>query len=65
MRLADRQDDEFARLGLDWRDLFGRPLHAIDAQGLGLAQQRSRNAAVRLLEARRIRGRRRSRRRPC
>ena len=34
MRLVECQDDEFARLGLDWRDLFGRRLRAVDAQGL-------------------------------
>jgi hypothetical protein len=34
MRMVDRQDDEFARLGLKWQNLFGRSLHAIDCQGL-------------------------------
>jgi hypothetical protein len=34
MGMVKRQDDEFARLGLAWEGLFGRPLHAIDCQGL-------------------------------
>jgi hypothetical protein len=33
-RMVERQDEEFARLHLDWQDLFGRKLHAIDCQGL-------------------------------
>lgn len=32
--MTERQDDEFARLGLDFADLHGRPLHAIDIQNL-------------------------------
>lgn len=32
--MVDRQADEFSRLGLPFRGLFGRPLHAIDCQGL-------------------------------
>lgn len=32
--MVDRQQAEFARLGLPPAKLFGRPLHAIDAQGL-------------------------------
>ncbi len=34
MRMVERQEHEFERLGLEWLDLFGRRLHAIDAQGL-------------------------------
>lgn len=34
LRMVDRQKDEFDRLGLDFEDLFGRKLHAIDCQGL-------------------------------
>ena len=34
MRMVDRQEEEFARLGLSFGGLFGRPLHAIDAQNL-------------------------------
>ncbi len=32
--MVERQGDEFARLGLRFDGLFGRPLHAIDCQGL-------------------------------
>jgi hypothetical protein len=32
--MVDRQGDEFRRLGLPFRGLFGRPLHGIDCQGL-------------------------------
>lgn len=32
--MVDRQADEFIRLGLAFRGLFGRPLHGIDCQGL-------------------------------
>jgi hypothetical protein len=34
MEMVDRQDEHFDRLGLPWSGLFGRPLHAIDCQGL-------------------------------
>jgi 5-hmdU DNA kinase-like protein len=33
-RMVDRQEEEFNRLKIDWQNLFGRPLHAIDCQGL-------------------------------
>lgn len=32
--MVDNQEKEFARLGLDFQDLWGRPLMAIDCQGL-------------------------------
>jgi hypothetical protein len=32
--VADRQDEEFARLGLHFRSLWGRPLQLIDSQNL-------------------------------
>lgn len=32
--MVERQEREFSRLGLPFRGLFGRPLHAIDCQGL-------------------------------
>lgn len=32
--MVENQDREFARLGLKFRNLFGRPLQAIDCQGL-------------------------------
>ncbi len=31
--MVDNQEKEFKRLGLNFRDLFGRPMHAIDCQG--------------------------------
>ena len=34
MWMVERQETEFARLGLTFKDLFGRRLHAIDCQGL-------------------------------
>lgn len=34
MGMVNRQEEEFARLGIDFPGLFGRPLHAIDCQGL-------------------------------
>jgi hypothetical protein len=34
MWMVENQDREFARLGLPFRGLFGRKLHAIDCQGL-------------------------------
>ena len=34
MRMVDRQEQEFERLGLQFRKLEGRRLHAIDCQGL-------------------------------
>jgi hypothetical protein len=32
--MVDNQDEEFIRLGIGFKDLFGRKLHAIDCQGL-------------------------------
>jgi hypothetical protein len=32
--MVEQQDKEFSRLGLPFKGLFGRPLHAIDCQGL-------------------------------
>lgn len=34
MRMVDSQDEQFARLGLEFPGLYGRPLHAIDCQSL-------------------------------
>lgn len=34
MMMVEQQDQEFQRLGIDFPGLFGRPLHAIDCQGL-------------------------------
>lgn len=33
-QMVDQQEQQFERLGIDFRDLFGRRLHAIDCQGL-------------------------------
>jgi 5-hmdU DNA kinase-like protein len=32
--MVDRQQDEFARLGIEFQSLWGRPLHAVDCQNL-------------------------------
>ena len=32
--VSDLREDEFARLGLDFPDLWGRPLHLVDLQNL-------------------------------
>lgn len=34
MDMVHGQEDAFATLGIEFKDLFGRPLHAIDCQGL-------------------------------
>jgi hypothetical protein len=34
MDMVDRQEREFEQLGLDWKSLFGRGLHAVDCQNL-------------------------------
>lgn len=34
MWMVEHQDEEFKKLGYDFKGLFGRPLHAIDAQNL-------------------------------
>jgi len=34
MWMTERQEDELTRLGLPFGGLWGRPLHAIDCQGL-------------------------------
>lgn len=51
--MVDRQDDEFARLGLPFGGLWGRPLHAIDCQGLFCETDKyCREAAPELTSAR-------------
>jgi alpha-glutamyl/putrescinyl thymine pyrophosphorylase clade 1 len=51
--MTERQDDEFARLGLPFAGLWGRPLHAIDCQGLFCeADKYCREAAPELTSAR-------------
>ena len=34
MWMVEHQEEEFKKLGFDFKGLFGRPIHAIDAQGL-------------------------------
>jgi hypothetical protein len=55
MRMVDRQDEEFANLGLDFRGLFGRPLHAIDCQGLFCETDKYARAAFPELKSNRVR----------
>lgn len=51
--MVNRQHEEFARLGLRFRGLWGRPLHAIDCQGLFCELDKyCREAAPELLSAR-------------
>lgn len=51
--MVEHQADEFTRLGLDFRGLWGRPLHAIDCQGLFCELDKyCREAAPHLLSAR-------------
>ncbi len=52
--MVGRQEKEFARLGLAFHGLFGRPLHAIDCQGLFCETDKyCREAAPELASARR------------
>ncbi|EDK72534.1 conserved hypothetical protein [candidate division TM7 genomosp. GTL1] len=51
--MVKRQNDEFKRLGLVFGGLFGRPLHAIDCQGLFCETDKyCREAAPELISAR-------------
>ncbi|HUY46279.1 MAG TPA: nucleotide kinase domain-containing protein [Streptosporangiaceae bacterium] len=51
--MADHQEDEFTRLGLPFAGLWGRPLHAIDCQGLFCETDKyCREAAPELASAR-------------
>jgi hypothetical protein len=51
--MVDRQHQEFDRLGLPFKGLWGRPLHAIDAQGLFCELDKyCREAAPELVSAR-------------
>ena len=53
MWMVDRQEEEFARLKLPFRGLFGRRLHAIDCQGLFCETDKyCRQAAPELASAR-------------
>jgi hypothetical protein len=55
MRMVDRQEDEFARLGLDFPGLFGRRLHAIDCQGLFCETDKYSRKAFPELKSNRVR----------
>lgn len=51
--MVERQDEEFSRLGLPFHGLWGRPLHAIDCQGLFCETDKyCREAAPELTSAR-------------
>jgi hypothetical protein len=51
--MTERQEEEFARLGLPFDGLWGRPLHAIDCQGLFCETDKyCREAAPELASAR-------------
>jgi hypothetical protein len=53
MWMVERQEREFARLGLSFNGLWGRPLHAIDCQGLFCETDKyCREAAPELASAR-------------
>jgi hypothetical protein len=55
MRMVDRQEHEFERLGLEFRTLGGRRLHAIDCQGLFCETDKYARAAFPELISNRVR----------
>jgi hypothetical protein len=55
MDMVDSQDAHFRRLGLDFNGLFGRPLHAIDCQGLFCEIDKYSRAAFPDLRSARVR----------
>jgi hypothetical protein len=55
MRMVDRQRDEFDRLGLYFDGLLGRPLHAIDCQGLFCETDKYSRQAFPELKSNRVR----------
>lgn len=55
MRMVDRQQSEFDRLGLRWQGLAGRPLHAIDCQGLFCEIDKYARVAFPALSSNRVR----------
>jgi hypothetical protein len=55
MRMVDRQEEEFARLGLKFEGLFKRPLKAIDCQGLFCETDKYSRAAFPHLKSNRVR----------
>jgi alpha-glutamyl/putrescinyl thymine pyrophosphorylase clade 1 len=55
MDMVERQQDEFARLGLEFEGLFERPLKAIDCQGLFCETDKYSRAAFPELKSNRVR----------
>jgi hypothetical protein len=55
MRMVERQEEEFARLGLRFDGLFDRPLKAIDCQGLFCETDKYSRAAFPELKSNRVR----------
>jgi hypothetical protein len=55
MEMVDGQDEHFNRLGLSWSGLLGRPLHAIDCQGLFCETDKYARAAFPELKSNRVR----------
>lgn len=55
MRMVDRQEEEFERLGLEFPGLFGRRLHAIDCQGLFCETDKYSRVAFPELKSNRVR----------
>jgi 5-hmdU DNA kinase-like protein len=55
MRMVERQDEEFDRLGLKFDGLFDRPLHAIDCQGLFCETDKYSREAFPELKSNRVR----------
>jgi hypothetical protein len=55
MRMVDIQAEEFDRLGLAWSGLYGRPLHAIDCQGLFCETDKYSRVAFPELKSNRVR----------
>jgi hypothetical protein len=55
LEMVDRQDEEFARLGLEFGGLFGRPLHAVDCQSLFCETDKYSRQAFPELKSNRVR----------
>ncbi|HET7121152.1 MAG TPA: nucleotide kinase domain-containing protein [Solirubrobacterales bacterium] len=55
MRMVERQEEEFARLGLKFDGLFDRPLKAIDCQGLFCETDKYSRVAFPQLKSNRVR----------
>ena len=55
MDMVQCQDEHFGRLGLSWSGLFGRPLHAIDCQGLFCETDKYARRAFPELKSNRVR----------